>query len=59
MENENSFIFEKVIVELNTATPSFEGLHDITMTDLPPRQKPYLIMAPEGTFLRSHVEEHD
>jgi acetyl-CoA hydrolase len=27
--------------------PSFEGLHDITMTELPPRRKPYLIMAPE------------
>ena len=27
--------------------PSFEGLHDITMTQLPPHRKPYLIMAPE------------
>ncbi len=27
--------------------PSFEGLHDITMTQLPPYRKPYLIMAPE------------
>lgn len=27
--------------------PSFEGLHDITTTDLPPHRKPYLIMAPE------------
>jgi len=27
--------------------PSFEGLHDITMTDLPPRRKPYLIMSVE------------
>ncbi len=24
-----------------------EGLHDITMTQLPPHRKPYLIMAPE------------
>ena len=37
----------QIIIEVNTATPSFEGLHDITMTDLPPRRKPYLIMAPE------------
>ncbi len=29
----------KIIIELNTAAPSFEGLHDITMTDLPPRRK--------------------
>ncbi|KAJ9410016.1 hypothetical protein DTO045G8_2009 [Paecilomyces variotii] len=38
---------EKVIIEVNTASPSFEGLHDITMMDLPPGRKPYLIMAPE------------
>ncbi|KAL2160747.1 hypothetical protein VTH06DRAFT_944 [Thermothelomyces fergusii] len=34
---------EKIIIEVNTALPSFDGLHDITMTDLPPRRKPYLI----------------
>ncbi|KAI1078554.1 hypothetical protein F5B20DRAFT_547448 [Whalleya microplaca] len=38
---------DKVIIEVNTSLPSFEGLHDITMTDLPPHRKPYLIMAPE------------
>ena len=38
---------EKVIIEVNTSIPSFEGLHDITMTDLPPRRKPYLIMGVE------------
>ncbi|KAL1882347.1 hypothetical protein VTK73DRAFT_1906 [Phialemonium thermophilum] len=38
---------EKVIIEVNTSLPSFEGLHDITMTDLPPRRKPYLIMGVE------------
>src|ERR1700733_5084086 len=27
--------------------PSFEGLHDITMTQIPPHRKPYLIMSPE------------
>ena len=37
----------QIIIEVNAAMPSFEGLHDITMTDLPPRRKPYLIMAPE------------
>ncbi|KAL2024379.1 hypothetical protein VTK56DRAFT_8861 [Thermocarpiscus australiensis] len=35
---------EKIVIEVNTALPSFDGLHDITMTDLPPRRKPYLIM---------------
>lgn len=37
----------QVIVEVNTALPSFEGLHDITMASLPPRRKPYLIMGVE------------
>ncbi|KAH9907819.1 acetyl-CoA hydrolase [Xylariomycetidae sp. FL2044] len=35
---------DKIIIEVNTSIPSFEGLHDITMTDLPPRRKPYLVM---------------
>jgi acetyl-CoA hydrolase len=38
---------DKIIIEVNTSIPSFDGLHDITLTDLPPRRKPYLIMAPE------------
>ncbi|KAJ1558133.1 acetyl-CoA hydrolase [Cladochytrium tenue] len=38
---------DKVIIEVNTALPSFEGLHDITMSDLPPRRKPYLVMSVE------------
>ncbi|OAA56203.1 acetyl-hydrolase [Niveomyces insectorum RCEF 264] len=38
---------DKIIVEVNTALPSFEGLHDITTTDLPPRRKPYLITTVE------------
>lgn len=37
----------QIIIEVNTSLPSFEGLHDITMTDLPPRRKPYLIMGVE------------
>ncbi|ERF72283.1 hypothetical protein EPUS_02170 [Endocarpon pusillum Z07020] len=45
----------QVIIELNTATPSFEGLHDITMTDLPPRRKPHLIMAPEDRISTPHI----
>ncbi|KAL2113238.1 hypothetical protein VUR80DRAFT_4945 [Thermomyces stellatus] len=35
---------DKIIIEVNTSIPSFNGLHDITMTDLPPHRKPYLIM---------------
>ncbi|KAL9114641.1 MAG: hypothetical protein Q9227_001319 [Pyrenula ochraceoflavens] len=46
---------DKIIIEVNTAAPSFEGLHDITMTDLPPRRKPYLIMAPEDRIGTTHI----
>lgn len=46
---------DKIIIEVNTSTPSFEGLHDITMTDLPPRRKPYLIMAPEDRIGTPHI----
>ena len=38
---------DKVIIEVNTSVPSFEGLHDITLCDIPPGRKPYLITAPE------------
>lgn len=34
---------EKIIIEINTAIPSFEGMHDIVMPELPPFKKPYLI----------------
>ena len=37
----------QIIMGVNTAMLSFEGLHDIPTTDLPPRRKSYLIMAPE------------
>ncbi|KAI9488240.1 acetyl-CoA hydrolase [Zychaea mexicana] len=38
---------DKVIIEVNTRIPSFEGLHDIVMGDAPPNRKPYLIMSTE------------
>lgn len=28
-------------------TPSYEGLHDITMSELPPKRRPYQILVPE------------
>ncbi len=34
---------DKIIIEINTAVPSFEGLHDIVMPERPPHKKPYLI----------------
>jgi len=35
--------------------PSFEGLHDITMTSLPPHRKPYLIMSPEDRIGTTYI----
>lgn len=46
---------DKIIIEVNTSMPSFEGLHDITMMDLPPKRKPYLIMAPEDRIGTHHI----
>ncbi|KAG0646041.1 Acetyl-deacylase [Hyphodiscus hymeniophilus] len=46
---------DKIIVEVNTSMPSFEGLHDITMTELPPHGKPYLIMAPEDRIGTTYI----
>ncbi|KAF5974766.1 acetyl-CoA hydrolase [Fusarium bulbicola] len=38
---------DKIIIEVNTAIPSFKGLHDITFTDVPPHRTPYNITAVE------------
>lgn len=34
-------VADKIIIEVNTATPSFEGLHDIDMPVNPPFRQPY------------------
>lgn len=34
---------EKIIIEINTAVPSFEGMHDVVMPAAPPNKKPYLL----------------
>ncbi|WP_027389664.1 acetyl-CoA hydrolase/transferase C-terminal domain-containing protein [Chrysiogenes arsenatis] len=34
---------DKLIIEINTAIPSFEGIHDIVMQVNPPHRKPFLI----------------
>ncbi|KAK2740744.1 acetyl-CoA hydrolase [Myotisia sp. PD_48] len=46
---------DKIIIEVNTASPSFEGLHDITMCDIPPYRKPYLVMSPEDRIGTTYV----
>ncbi|KAI5305970.1 hypothetical protein KEM56_002701 [Ascosphaera pollenicola] len=38
---------DKVIVEVNTAGPSLEGLHDVTLSEVPPFRKPYMVTKPE------------
>jgi len=34
---------DKIIIEVNTGQPSFEGIHDIFMQNKPPRRQPFLI----------------
>jgi len=34
---------DRLIIEINTAIPSFEGLHDIVMNEKPPFKRPYLV----------------
>jgi acetyl-CoA hydrolase len=46
---------DKIVIEVNTSLPSMEGLHDITMTDLPPHRKPYLIMGVEDRIGRTSI----
>jgi len=46
---------DKIIIEVNTSLPNFSGLHDITMTDLPPHRKPYLIMGVEDRIGRTSI----
>ncbi|KAK2063069.1 acetyl-CoA hydrolase/transferase domain-containing protein [Colletotrichum caudatum] len=46
---------DKIVIEVNTSLPSFDGLHDITMTDRPPHRKPYLIMGVEDRIGRTSI----
>ena len=41
---------EKVVVELNTSLPSFEGLHDINMVEAPPYRKPFPVTSVQDRF---------
>lgn len=48
-------IADKLIVEINTALPSFEGMHDIPALLRPPHKQPYLISAVEDRIGRTSV----
>ena len=46
---------DKLIVEINTAIPSFEGLHDIVMNEKPPFKRPYLVTRVDDRVGSLHV----
>ena len=46
---------EKLIIEINTAIPSFEGIHDIVMSERPPCKRPYLISRVDDRIGTLHV----
>lgn len=45
----------QVIIEINTTGPSFEGIHDITFTDLPPNRKPLMVLNPQDRIGSLHL----
>ncbi|MEF3255035.1 MAG: acetyl-CoA hydrolase [Deferribacterales bacterium] len=42
--SETLHLCDKIIIEINTGEPSFEGMHDIFIQYKPPRRQPFLIM---------------
>lgn len=44
-----------LIIELNTTLPSYEGLHDIVLPELPPHRQPYLISKVSDRIGTSYV----
>lgn len=47
---------DKIIIEINTTGPNWDGLHDITFTELPPYRKPYLVMRCEDRIGGPHLQ---
>jgi acetyl-CoA hydrolase len=41
-------VADKIIIEVNTGQPSFEGIHDIVMAQKPPHRAPFLITAADS-----------
>ena len=46
---------EKIIVEINTHLPSFEGMHDIWMSGIPPHKQPIPIITPRDRIGTTYV----
>ena len=40
-------VADRIIIEVNTGQPSFEGMHDIIMQQKPPHRQPFLITSAE------------
>lgn len=49
-------VAKKVIIELNTCIPSFEGLHDVVAAEIPPHKKPYLLTQPDERIGKTLVD---
>jgi len=48
-------VADKIILEVNTGQPSFEGLHDILMQNKPPHRQPFLITRPSDRIGTPYV----
>ncbi len=48
-------IADKIIIEINTEMPSYEGLHDIIMAAEPPHRRPFLITRVDDRDGTPHV----
>jgi acetyl-CoA hydrolase len=46
---------DKIIIEVNTGQPSFEGIHDIHMQQKPPHRAPFLITAADSRIGSPYV----
>lgn len=48
-------VSDKIILEVNTGQPSFEGIHDIVMAQKPPRRQPFLITKADDRIGTTYV----
>ena len=48
-------VADKIFVEINTTGPSFDGLHDVTFTELPPHRKPFMVTKPSDRIGTPHM----
>mmetsp|Transcript_3121 Transcript_3121/g.1830 ORF Transcript_3121/g.1830 Transcript_3121/m.1830 type:complete len:122 (-) Transcript_3121:531-896(-) len=49
-------IADKVLLEINTSIPSFEGLHDLIVPVNPPNRLPFMIMRPTDRMGSPYVK---